>query len=128
MIQIVYIAILLSLLYRFWPIFLAIGIAYFFFRSWKWHRAPDPHIGYVVIKDGLGKFGITRKNGKTAILAIKKRYNSQPLEVLWTGKFRDREAAFNFERYCKSQVRHIVKGREWISVEEARWLARRLGG
>ena len=111
----------------FWPVTFGLIALFFVIKHQRPFESKKAHIGYVIIKDGLGKFGITQKSSKNHIACVKKRYAYRPLTVLWTGQFKSKRAALDFERYCKSQVRHIVKGREWISQQEARTLATRLG-
>lgn len=111
----------------FWPVTLGLILLFFVVKHWRPFESKKAHIGYVIIKDDLGKFGITQKSAKNHTTCVKKRYAYRPLTVLWTGQFKSKRAALDFERYCKSQVRHIVKGREWISQQEAHTLAARLG-
>lgn len=110
----------------YWPVTLGLTVLLFVIRLWRPFEPREAYIGYVIIKDGLGKFGITKKSKKDHLACVKKRYGYKPLVVLWTGQFRSKRAALDFERYCKSQVRHIVKGREWVSQQEARALAAQL--
>lgn len=120
--QVIFVILFFWAIVYFWP-WLLIG----FVSVWALKRfvfwVPDPHIGYVILKDGMGKFGITRKNGNSHELAVKKRYSYRPLRILWTGEFKDRRAAYNFEDYCKNFVKEIVRGREWTTKREAQALA-----
>ena len=73
---------------------------------------------YIIIKDGLGKFGITKKRDSREIDAVYRRYKNEPLTVLWTTTLSSRGQAFDFEEYCKTRVK-ILAAREWFNQDEA---------
>jgi len=73
---------------------------------------------YIIIKDGLGKFGITKKRDPCEIDAVYRRYKNEPLTVLWTTTVSSRGQAFDFEEYCKTRV-NILAAREWFHQDEA---------
>lgn len=73
---------------------------------------------YIIIKNGLGKFGITKKKDSCEIDAVYRRYKNEPLTVLWTTTVSSRGQAFDFEEYCKTRV-NILAAREWFHQDEA---------
>lgn len=79
-------------------------------------------VAYIIVKDGYGKFGITTCSNKHEDLCVKRRYNNEPLEILWTKTLPSRQEAYRFEHWCKTLVTPI-KGREWFNVRNAKFLA-----
>ena len=121
---------LIALLVHYWPFVLGLVVlgcaAFFLFKKPKSKRSrkkysSDATVAYIIIKDGYGKFGITRKNNNSEHMAVVKRYNYEPLDILWTKTLRTRADGYKFEAHCKLQV-PIIKGREWTTSSEARRL------
>ena len=88
------------------------------------HYAPPKEstqqqtVCYIIIKNGLGKFGITKKRDRNERAAVRNRYNNEPLTILWTTTVSSRGQAFDFEEYCKSRVK-VLAAREWFHESEA---------
>lgn len=114
---------------------------FFLFRSWikdqkykprrRRRKAPrykkprytdnSTTVAYIIIKNGIGKFGITKKGNLSQHAAVNRRYNNEPLRILWTCVFKSRAAGYDYERFCKTKVR-IIEGREWFDARQAQGL------
>lgn len=94
-----------------WPIFLGAGVVWLL---WKKNVTKEKTVAYIIIKDGYGKFGITKKRKQGEKYSVRKRYNNKYIKILWTTTLSSRSEGYKFERYCKTRINYIVKGREWF--------------
>lgn len=124
----------IAIIYYFWYIFAGAGAIWLLWWFYKqksmysgvvWNSAPKKHVtqqktvAYIIIKDGYGKFGITKKRKQGEAYSVHKRYNNEYLKILWTTTLASRGEGFEFERYCKTRINRILKGKEWFSETQA---------
>jgi hypothetical protein len=120
------------LLVQYW--YVVVGLAALGAVGWLiWNNPHDPPsklstyektVAYIIIKDGLGKFGITKKRSGGERYSVNKRYKNQRLRILWTSTLPCRGDGYEFEKYCKTRVGAILKGREWFDQRLANKLVK----
>jgi hypothetical protein len=123
-----------AIIWYLWPIFVGAGAIWLLWRFYKqksmysgvvWNSAPKKHVtrqktvAYIIIKDGYGKFGITKRRKQGEAYSVRKRYNNEYLKILWTTTLASRGEGYEFERYCKTRINRILKGKEWFSETQA---------
>lgn len=130
--QIIIVIFIIWLLVQYW--YVAIGLVALSVVGWLvWNNPHNPPsklstyektVAYIIIKDGLGKFGITKKRSEGERYSVKKRYKNQQLRILWTSTLPCKGDGLEFERYCKTRVGSILKGREWFDKRLANELVK----
>lgn len=86
-------------------------------------RLKGKTVGYIVIIDGYGKFGITTCRDGNQHKCVRRRYGGKKLNILWTKTFPSRDVAYLYEKWCKTRV-SIIKGNEWFRWHQAMGLVR----